>query len=128
MRTDFTIQRYRTLDIDGVAKDSDGNVMSLASPAGIMFMMVNVLDPDNVEKGITKMSIPGGGIVITDSPAGKYRIHFDPEDTQGLPVGDYRYEVMYSDDIVSTNEAYTLNPTSVQQGILELKDSLIEDL
>ena len=123
MKTDMKLYRNRYMEIKGVAKDSGGNVMSIASPVKLIFKMVNLLDPT---KHLLKTTDDPTEIAKTDAPAGKYTIYIGIADTIGLPAGEYRYEIVYVDDPASPVEVYTPNPKTIEQGILELKDTLIE--
>jgi len=122
MNSDFTIPRDRYYTIDGTAKDADDVVIDISDPAKITFKMVSLRD---ASKTLTKTTAVATEIDKLVDASGTYRIFIQAADTKTLPAGYYRYEVAYQDDPATTVEAYTLNPTSDEYGILLLDEEVV---
>lgn len=123
MSCDFALDKNRSYQITGVAKDEDGSVLSIANPVKIVFRMESIYDPS---KHLEKTTDSSEEILKSDPSAGEYVISIKPSDTESLPPGEYRYEVVYIDDPADPAEVYTLNPKEGESGLVELKDNLIE--
>lgn len=123
MSCDFALDKNRSYQLAGVAKDEDGAVLSIADPVRIVFRMESRYDPS---KHLEKTTDSSAEILKTDPSAGEYLVSIRPSDTEDLPPGEYRYEVVYIDDPADPSEVYTLNPKEGESGLVELKDNLIE--
>jgi len=111
LATDLTVYQGRYKELDGIARDDDGNALSIASPVFLKFMVkVNHTDAD-ADAAITKTSAVATEINKIDDAAGTYRIFLQEADTKELNGGQsYVYEVVYVDDPGAvTPKPYTLN-------------------
>lgn len=125
MSYDFTLYKNRTKLIAGQAKYADGTVVPISSPKDLVFRIENLYDSSKyLEKSIS--GNPLDFLRVDNGTDGEYLLLIRPGDTEDLPSGDYRWELTYIDDPNDPNEVYTVNPTSSESGLVELKDNLIE--
>lgn len=123
MTTEMDLVKNRYCELNCVAKDSTGAVMSIANPVEIQFTMTSIDDPTQT---LAKTSAVGAEITKTNPAAGLYTIYILIADTDDLPAGYYKWEIAFIDAPLLPVEVYNLNPTASEYGTLLLKDKLIE--
>jgi len=121
--TDLTIYQGRYKEIDGIAKDDDGNVLSIASPVLLKFVVKPYFTDADSAAVLTKTSAVATEIRKIDDAAGTYRIYLQQADTSSLNGGqNYVYEVVYVDD----PDAATPKPYTLNQGMFTINATTVD--
>jgi len=109
--TDLVAYYGRYQEIDGIARDNDEVVMSIADPVLLKFMIKESHSDADADAVLVKTSAVATEINKIDDAAGTYRVFLESSDMEALVGGrKYVYEVIHVDDPAAVKpKAYALN-------------------
>lgn len=97
---DFTMFKGDSKVLEVTVKDQDDEVVDISGTVIRWQLSKKAKDTTAL---ISKTTVGGGGVTITDGPNGRFDVLIDPDDTEELKAGAYYHEAEVNDGgLIST--------------------------